>query len=253
VSEVSGATREPKFQGYEAMARSMKSKFGPTKRTATSKSQTDTKLTNMPKFKSNDKSINHGASKRNGGSSTTKALNQLKKTDAFSRKMNSKISMKQSENSFAIDERDEEDSESEVITLKNYKTAPKKGTTKEIPTYDRTRSAFKIKKKPKRLYGILGVDKLNPDDNILLRGNINSKKENSLSLATTHITKTDLKNQHDMFHNVDKLKMLEKIHKNENELTRIRKMKILRSVSAYILCFRELRKEYRRTHHLIMI
>lgn len=36
---------------------------------------------------------------------------------------------------------------------------------------------------------------LNPDDNILMRANIYSKKENSLSIATKHIPKTELADQ----------------------------------------------------------
>lgn len=135
MSEVSGATREPKFQSFKATAKSMKSKFVPTKKIATPKSQTDTKLTHIPKFKSTDKSIHHVASKRIGGYSTSKALNPLKKIDAFSKRLNSKISIKQSENSFAIDERDEEDSESEVVSVKNYKTESKKGIRSAIPSH----------------------------------------------------------------------------------------------------------------------
>lgn len=212
--------------------------------------KSDTKMSKILKFKGIDRRMEGKESKRDVISSTSKNLTQFKpKIGASSKRLLSKLSLRQSDPSLGIDERDE-DSESEVISSKNYKTLSKKETMKDVSSYGINRTTFTIKKKQMRLYGVLGVDRLNPDDNILMRGNINNKKENSLSLATTHITKSELRDDKAMFYS-DLSKMDEKIKRDERELNRRKKMKNIRSVGICNIISRVLKKELPRTHCLI--
>jgi len=119
----------------------------------------------------------------------------------------------------------------DVSTSKKYATISKKGTVKDSSVYRGARSYMSEKKKP-RLYGVLGQDRLDPDDNILMRGNINSKKENSLSLAIKHITQNELNNNKAKFYN-DIGIMENRINKAERELRKKRGMNNLKGVNFF--------------------
>lgn len=240
-NETADVKRVSSYKGNEALYSSMRSKLTiESDKRASIKS--DTKMSKMLKFKGIDRRMEDKQSKKGGTGTTSKNLTQFKsKIGASSKRLLSKLSLRQSDKSLGIDERDE-DSESEVISSKNYKTMSKKETMKDVSSYGINRTAFTIKKKKTRLYGILGVERLNPDDNILMRGNINNKKENSLSLATTHITKSELRDDKAMFYS-DLSKMDEKIKRDEKELNRRKKMKNIRSVSICNIIFRVLKTE----------
>ena len=160
------------------------------------------------------------------------AFNKVTKLGISSKKLVSKLSLKASDKNFKFNELEEEICDiDEQSTSKNLNIFSKKNTIMDQSTQGLNKSNYTTTKKHKthRLYGILGVDKLNPDDNILMRGNINSKKENSLSLATTYITKTALREDKAMFYS--HLGQMEtKINKGERDLIRKRRMNNTESV-----------------------
>ena len=99
-----------------------------------------------------------------------------------SKRLLHKMTVKASDRSFDFGTV-EEDSEDITPNSRKFATISKKNTKGESGNDFIKISALNAKKEIPRMYGVLGVDNLNPDDNILMRGNINSKKENSLSFC----------------------------------------------------------------------
>lgn len=98
-----------------------------------------------------------------------------------------------------------------------------------------------VKKKTKssRLYGVLGIDRLNPDDNILQRGTLNTNKDTSLSHKKDGITKSELKNDENNFKLL--MNMKEKEFKKIDREIRIKKIQMnskeMKVLTVFILEF----------------
>jgi len=132
-----------------------------------------------------------------------KGTNDMKRLGTAVNKFISKTTIKGSERSFDIDTVDEGSEVNSPMSNK-FSRLSKKVTNKENSSYGFIKVPKPvIKKKNPRIYGILGVDRLDPDDNILMRGNISSKKENSLSLSfkdREYISESTLKSQKARFY-----------------------------------------------------
>jgi hypothetical protein len=151
-----------------------------------------------------------------------------------SKKLLHKMTVKGSERSFDF-KTVEEDSEDITPNSPKFTVISKKNTKGESVDEFIKISAPTIKKEIPRMYGVLGVDNLNPDDNILMRGNINSKKENSLSLNykdKEYISENKLKSRKSRFyaymHDIDvQLRKNDKIiqeNKHKLNMENVRKM-----------------------------
>lgn len=196
-----------------------------------SKSAQDDKI--PVKKKENTKSRGR-ARKEKFKESKPKVASNVSQSKMSSKRFLSKLSFKASENSLEFLNEVAEDSEYDTKTSKIFKKVAKQVTIRKSSSKNEPSKVSKKKEKAPHLYGVLGVDRLNADDNILMRSNINSRKENSLSLATNYIPKSKLLEQEAEFNKL--------IHKYkvatdavDKELKRKQRLNDFKSVSLLIL------------------